>query len=190
VIGPGMLRGPAGTALVAAALAAPLPVVLDADALGALAGADGLGLGAVAGAAAPAVLTPHPGEAARLLGITAAEVEADRMAAVRRLAAAARAVVVLKGARTLVCDGTLGDELVSIDARGGPALASGGTGDVLAGAVGALIAQGLALAAAARLAVHVHGAAGTRAAAAHGGRGVTARDVADLLGVVLGELAA
>lgn len=193
VIGPGMARDAAGRGLVDAALAAGAPVVLDADALNHLAGGSGSGhlgtdLVRVAAAPAPAVLTPHPGEAARLLGVTAAAIEADRLAAVRRLAAASRAVVVLKGARTLVCDGTLGDDFVSINPTGSPALATGGTGDVLAGAIGALLAQGLAPADAARLAVWVHGAAGELAGAAFGARGATATDVTDQLGRVLAAL--
>ena len=181
VIGPGMLRGDAGRALVAAALAAGPPVVLDADALNHL----GTDLAQVAAAHAPAVLTPHPGEAGRLLGVATAAIEADRLAAVRNLAAASRAVVALKGARTLVCDGTLGDEFVAINPRGGPALATAGTGDVLTGAIGALLAQGVPPAGAARLAVWVHGAAGELAAARHGARGATAADVADQLGLAL-----
>ena len=191
VIGPGMARGDAGRALVDAALAAGVPVVLDADALNHLAGGTGsghLGLERVAAATAPAVLTPHPGEAARLLGVATAAIEADRLAAVRRLAAASRAVVVLKGARTVVCDGTLGDEFVSINPTGGPALATGGTGDVLAGAIGALLAQGVAAADAARLAVWVHGVAGELAGEALGNRAATATDVTDRLGLALAAL--
>jgi NAD(P)H-hydrate epimerase len=184
VIGPGMQRGAAGRALVDAALDAGAPVVLDADALNHL----GTDLARVAAATAPAILTPHPGEAARLLGVTVAAIEADRLAAVRRLAGASRAIVVLKGARTLVCDGTLGDEFVSINPTGAPALATGGTGDVLAGAIGALLAQGLAPADAARLGVWVHGVAGELAGGALGTRGATATDVTDRLGVVLAAL--
>ena len=108
---------------------------------------------AIAGAAGPVVITPHPGEASRLLGTTAAEIEADRLAAARALAARTRAVVVLKGARTLVCDGTGDDALCSINPTGGPALATGGSGDVLAGAIGALLAQGLSAGDAARAGV-------------------------------------
>ena len=184
-IGPGLVRGDAGAALVAAVLAAGVPAVIDADGLNQLAGH----LERVAGAAGPVVLTPHPGEAARLLGVTAAEIEADRLAAARTLAARSRAVVVLKGARTIVCDGTLGDELCAINPTGGPALATGGTGDVLAGTVAALLGQGLAAADAARLGVWVHGAAGDRAARRWGGRGATASDVADEIAPVLADLA-
>jgi ADP-dependent NAD(P)H-hydrate dehydratase / NAD(P)H-hydrate epimerase len=184
-IGPGMLRGDEGAKLVDAALATGVPCVLDADALNHLAGG---GLALVASAAAPAVLTPHPGEAARLLGCTVPDIERDRLAAVRKLAAESRAVVVLKGARTLICDGTVDDDFVAINPTGGPSLATGGTGDVLCGAIAALLAQGLAPRDAARLAVWVHGAAAELAAGASGARGVTASDVADHLGLALAAL--
>ena len=189
VIGPGMVRGADGLALIDAALGLAVPVVLDADALNQLAqGRGAAGLARVAAAPAPVVLTPHPGEAARLLDTTVAEVERDRLAAVRRLAAASRAVVVLKGARTVICDGTLADDFVAVNPTGGPSLATGGTGDVLAGALAALLAQGLPALDAARVAVWCHGEAGTRAAARHGVRGVTADDVVTSLGPVLDEL--
>ena len=190
VIGPGMRRDADGAALVAAALASGIPTVLDADAINHLAGGTGSGhlagaLDGVAAAASPTILTPHPGEAARLLGTTAADVEADRMAAVRRLAAATRAVVVLKGARTLVCDGTLADAFVAIVPTGGPSLATGGTGDVLAGLLGALLAQGMTPAAAARAGAYLHGVAGTLAGAT---RAVTAADLLDALPRALAAL--
>ncbi|HEX4417660.1 MAG TPA: NAD(P)H-hydrate epimerase, partial [Kofleriaceae bacterium] len=101
VIGPGLGTSPAAAARVREVLAAKLPAVLDADALNLLAKDPA----ELARAAGPIVLTPHPGEAARLLGITTAEIETDRMAAARALAVKTRAVVVLKGARTIVCDG-------------------------------------------------------------------------------------
>jgi NAD(P)H-hydrate epimerase len=175
--GPGLGRDDRARALVAAVLAAGVPAVLDADALHAIAPHPDR----VAGAAGPVVLTPHPGEAAALLGTgTAADVEADRLAAARALAARFRAVVVLKGARTIVCDGTLGDDFCAINPTGGPALATGGTGDVLAGAIAALVGQGLGPADAARAGVWLHGAAGDELYDALG-RGATARDVADAI---------
>jgi ADP-dependent NAD(P)H-hydrate dehydratase / NAD(P)H-hydrate epimerase len=177
VIGPGMIRGDAGAAMVGAALAVGCPVVVDAD------GLNVCQPGQFAGAAGPVVLTPHPGEAARLLGVTVDAIEADRMGAVRRLAAETRAVVVLKGARTVICDGTLGDDFVWINPTGGPALATGGTGDVLAGLLGALLAQGVPAAAAARVAVWAHGAAGDAARP-----GAHAGDIADAAAAALGAL--
>jgi len=173
VIGPGLGTGDAARARVHAVLAAELPAVLDADALNIIA-ADA---SVLAKASGPLVITPHPGEAARLLGITTAEVEADRLAAARTLAANTRAVVVLKGARTIVCDGTIGDEHCAINPTGGPALATAGSGDVLAGVIGALLAQGVTAADAARAAVYVHGAAGDALAATHGARGVVSSDL-------------
>ena len=123
------------------------------------------------------MITPHPGEAARLLESTVKEVEADRLAAARALAAKTRAVVVLKGARTIVCDGTLDDDFCAINPTGGPALGTGGSGDVLAGVIGALLAQGLAAGDAARVGAFVHGRAGDTLARQHGDRGVISSDL-------------
>jgi len=156
VIGPGLGQSELAAGWVGEVLASGVPAVLDADALNLIAGI----VEAVAKAAGPVVITPHPGEAARLLGTTVAEIESDRLAAARALAAKSHAIVVLKGARTIVCDGTLGDDYCSINPTGGPELATGGSGDVLSGVIGALLAQGLAPADAARAAVWVHGAAG------------------------------
>jgi hydroxyethylthiazole kinase-like uncharacterized protein yjeF len=161
-----------------------VPLVLDATALAHLAGR----LADVAAARTTVVLTPHPGEAARLLGESTDAIQADRMRAVRALAAASRAIVVLKGARTLVCDGTLGDDFVTINPTGWPALGTGGTGDVLAGAIGALLAQGVAPATAARLGVWLHGAAGDALAARLGPSGVIASDLPEAIAVALRDL--
>ena len=183
VIGPGLGQSEPAAGWLGEVLASGVPAVLDADALNLLAAAGHgepgrLDVGdAIRQAAGPIVLTPHPGEAARLLGTTAAEVEADRLAAARTLAARAHAVVVLKGARTVVCDGTLEDDHCSINPTGGPELATGGSGDVLAGLIGALLAQGVPAADAARAGVYVHGLAGERAATEHGRRGVVSSDL-------------
>ena len=184
VIGCGLREDDDARAWIAEVLAAGVPAVVDAGALN-LVATDPT---ALARAAGPVVLTPHPGEAARLLGITAKEVEADRLAAARALAAKTRAVVVLKGARTLVCDGTLGDDHCSINPTGGPALATGGSGDVLAGTIGALLAQGLAAADAARAGVYVHGRAGERLEAVHG-RGAVSGDLGLAIASVIAQLA-
>jgi len=189
VIGPGLGTSGSAGALVAEALASGLPVVLDADALNLLAAAAGAaGPVALAGAAGPAVITPHPGEAARLLGSSVPEVERDRLAAARALAAGTHAVVALKGARTVVCDGTIGDDHCAINPTGGPALATAGSGDVLAGVIGALLAQGLAAGDAARAGVYVHGAAGDALSAAHG-RGAIASDLPAAIAAAILELA-
>ena len=168
VVGPGLGASAATRVLVRTVLrAAAGPVVLDADALNVLAPLP------ARGALARAVLTPHPGEAARLLGTTAAAVQADRAAALRALVARSGGVVVLKGAHTLVGDG----RRVFRNHTGNAGMATGGSGDVLAGLLGALLAQGMAPFDAACLAVHVHGAAGDALARAHGERGLIASDL-------------
>jgi len=153
----------------AVTLAAPL--VLDADALTAI----GTDVGMLASAAAARVLTPHPGEAARMLGITSAAVQADRYAAAAKLARLSQAVVVLKGARTIVAEPS---GRMRVCPRDVPALAVAGTGDVLAGAVAALCAE-LAPFDAACAAVYLHALAGELAARSD--RGLLAREVADAL---------
>jgi NAD(P)H-hydrate epimerase len=170
-IGPGIPTG-AGMRAVVRELAArlPLPMVLDADALNALA-TDAPA--ALVGAPAGRVLTPHPGEMGRLLGIATAEVQSDRLGHARRLAAATGAVVVLKGARTIIA---APDGGAFISPFACAALATAGSGDVLSGVIGALLARGLAPLAAAQVGVYVHGAAGV-AAAARTGDGTLAGDL-------------
>jgi NAD(P)H-hydrate epimerase len=154
------------------------PMVVDADALTALAGH----LALLREAPAPRLITPHPGEAARLLGSTAAEVQADRLASARALAEATGAMVALKGAGTVVAgpDGT-----VRVNPTGNPGLATGGTGDVLTGVAGGLLAQGIEPAAALVAAVYVHGLAGDVAARERGATGLLAGDVAEALPAAL-----
>ncbi len=186
VVGPGLGTGAEADGLLRVALASGSPLVIDADALTLLAPDPAR----AAGAAGPAVLTPHPKEAARLLGTSVDAVAADRIGAARTLATRCRAVIVLKGARTVVCDGTLGDPFVAIIDAGDPALATGGSGDVLAGAIAGLIAQGLSPGEAARAAAWVHGRAGERLAAAWGPRGAVASDLPDELAHTLAALVA
>ena len=193
-MGPGMPASPGGKALVRSALAdLGVPAVLDADALNHLAG----DLGAVARAGAPVIMTPHPGEAARLLGVSAGEIERDRVAAARKLARESRAVVVLKGARTLICDGRnpgageSGEDaplITAINPSGGPALATAGSGDVLTGIIAALVAQGLDAFDAARLGVYLHGRAGDLAADELGAMSVSSADISGKIPAALGEL--
>jgi len=185
VIGCGLGTTDAAAARVSEVLASGIPAVLDADALNLLAS----DASAIAGAAGPIVITPHPAEAARLLRCSTSEVEADRLAAARALAVRTHAVVVLKGARTIVCDGTLADEFCAINPTGSPALATGGSGDVLAGVIGALLAQGLAVGDAARAGVYVHGRAGEQLARVHGERGALASDLPAAIAFVLRSLA-
>jgi ADP-dependent NAD(P)H-hydrate dehydratase / NAD(P)H-hydrate epimerase len=170
-LGPGLGRGEWGRELFSRALEAPQPLVIDADGLNWLAenpsqrGAE----------QEDWVLTPHPGEAARLLGSTPAAVQADRPAATRELQRRYGGVVVLKGAGTLVA----GREL-ALCPYGNPGMAVGGTGDVLCGLIAALLAQGLGPESAARMGVLAHALAGDRAAA-RGERGLIPGDL-------LGEL--
>jgi hydroxyethylthiazole kinase-like uncharacterized protein yjeF len=180
-IGPGIPTGAAMRALVAdLAARSPLPMVIDADALNLL-GTDAGSL--LSGAPAARVLTPHPGEMARLLGTTTAEVQRDRVAAARRLTAETHAVVVLKGARTLIA---VADGTIHINPTANPALGTAGAGDVLTGVIGALLAQGVAAPDAARLGVLVHGLAGDRASAAIGGAGMIAGDLPDAVAAIMG----
>jgi len=152
VLGPGLGRATSTLALVRSfARVVDRPLLLDADALFAYGG----GLAALAERAAPTVLTPHEGEAARLLETTSEEIRADREAAAARIAGAAAAIVVLKGPGTLVTDG----RRLYRNASGGPALATGGSGDVLSGVIGALLASGLDAFDAACAGAHAHGAA-------------------------------
>ncbi len=124
------------------------------------------------------MLTPHPGEAARLLDTTASELNADRVGSARRLAHRSGAVVVLKGARTVVASPS---GRVSIIPTGGPALASGGTGDALTGIVAALLASGAEAFEAATLAAWWHGATADRLPASRVGFGLLASELADAL---------
>src|SRR5206468_7077535 len=153
VVGPGLGTAPGTVGLLEELLTkARLPLVVDADALNAFAGRPGF----FAKRGAATILTPHPGEAARLLSTSGARVQADRLGAARRLARRARVVAVLKGAHTLVAVPT-GE--VAVNPTGTPLLATAGSGDVLAGLLGALMAGGLAPRAAAVAGAWLHGAA-------------------------------
>jgi NAD(P)H-hydrate epimerase len=148
--------------------------VLDADGLNLLAQEEDW-----SGQLAPgsAVLTPHPGEMARLLGLEGpSEVNADRLGTAQRAAAQWKQVVVLKGANTVVADP---DGRVAIGPSGNPALATAGTGDVLAGLIGGFIAQGLEPFDAARLGVFLHAAAGMSVRDEVGEAGAVAGDLLD-----------
>ncbi len=173
VVGPGLgLDATSQAYALRLALELTLPAVLDADALTALA-TDPSALRASRG---PRVLTPHPGEAARLLGISTAAVQVDRYAAAHALAERTGHVAVLKGARTIVAEP--GGRMAVI-AAGTPALGSGGTGDVLAGATGAMLAGGSEPFDAACAAALAHARAGELAARFD--RGLLAHEVADAL---------
>ena len=150
--------------LLAAVLQTRLPQVVDADALNLL-------------AQEPArrddwILTPHPGEAARLLGVSTEQIQADRLHAVHALQQRYGGVCVLKGAGTLVCT----SESIALCEAGNPGMASGGMGDVLTGIIAGFLAQGLSLMDAAKAGVYIHATAGDRAAQ-EGERGLLASDL-------------
>ncbi|MDH4017712.1 MAG: NAD(P)H-hydrate dehydratase, partial [Actinomycetota bacterium] len=172
-LGPGLGMADATCRLVRALCeTVEAPLVIDADGLNAI----GRELGVLKGRRGPTVLTPHPGEAARLLGSSASEINTDRVGAARELAGASESVVVLKGAGTVVADA---DGRVRVNPTGNAALGSGGTGDVLTGVVAAHLAQGLSPLDAASTAVYVHGAAADAWSHVHGDAGLAALDLAD-----------
>ncbi|GGY74733.1 NAD(P)H-hydrate dehydratase [Streptomyces nitrosporeus] len=167
VVGPGLGNTPEAVEAVADVLAADVPVLVDADGLRLM------DTGAVRARDAATVLTPHAGEAAALLGVAREEVEAGRLAAVRELAARYDATVLLKGSTTLVAEP--GGAPVRVNPTGTSWLATAGSGDVLSGLAGSLLAAGLAPRDAASVGAYLHGLAARRASA---GAPVAARDVA------------
>ncbi|MBK3560067.1 NAD(P)H-hydrate dehydratase [Streptomyces sp. MBT56] len=168
VVGPGLGDGRQAEAAVADVLAADVPVLVDADGLRLL------DAETVRTRTAPTVLTPHAGEAAALLGTAREEVESGRLTAVRELAARYRATVLLKGSTTLIAEAR--DTPVRVNPTGTAYLATAGSGDVLSGLTGSLLAAGLAPRDAASVGAYLHGLA-----ARHGSEGapVSAQDVAD-----------
>ncbi|UWF49901.1 NAD(P)H-hydrate dehydratase [Pseudomonas sp. N3-W] len=177
VVGPGLGQAGWGRSLLSAAANAPLPQVWDADALNMLA------TGSVS-LPKDCIITPHPGEAARLLGMTTAEVQADRPAAAHALSKKYAAVVILKGAGSLIASP---DGRLALCHQGHPAMATAGLGDVLAGLVGALLAQGMDAFEAACLAVWLHANAGAQQGKS--GRGLAASDLIPAIRQLLEEQA-
>ncbi|WP_290890537.1 NAD(P)H-hydrate dehydratase [Arenimonas sp.] len=165
-VGPGLGQGAWGQALFAEALASGKPLVLDADALNLLAHHPS--------AVPQAILTPHPGEAARLLGLDTRAVQADRFYAAEALAQRFHCTVVLKGAGTLVA---APGEIPAVIGAGNPGMATGGMGDVLSGVISALVAQGLPPFQAAVAGALLHSAAGDAAARVGGERGLLPSDL-------------
>jgi NAD(P)H-hydrate epimerase len=169
-IGPGLSLHAETVRLVGSIVAAArLPTIVDADGLNAMARSR-----VKIPPDREIALTPHPGEAARLLRTTASEIEADRPWAARRLAAATSAFVLLKGYRTLVSDP---EGNLHVNLTGNPGMATGGTGDVLTGVLGGLVAQGLGIEDALVLGAHVHGLAGDLAASELGQASLIATDL-------------
>ncbi len=172
-VGPGISRGPETGALIEnLARETGLPMVVDADGINALEGRTD----ALAGISnAPVVLTPHPLEMARLIQRDVSFVQADRLGVASKLARESGTHLVLKGAGTIVADP---DGAIAVCDRGGPALATGGTGDVLTGVIAALLASGMPAGDACRVGVFVHAVAGEGAGARSGRAGSIAGDVA------------
>jgi len=166
-IGPGLGCGAWGRALMGAALVAGKPCVVDADALNLIA-VSGVRL------SPGAIITPHPGEAARLLHCTTADVQADRFVSAATLAVQLDCVVVLKGAGSLVQSGS---EPTAVICAGNPGMSTGGMGDLLTGCIAALRAQGFPAAMAARVGALLHAAAGDAAAREDGERGLLPTDL-------------
>jgi hydroxyethylthiazole kinase-like uncharacterized protein yjeF len=165
VVGPGLRQTDWAKALFHAAISAGKPTVVDAD---------GLNLLAAAPTAKPHwILTPHPGEAARLLNCATAAIQHDRFAAALSLQANYGGVAVLKGAGTLIAS----EHQLAVSSTGNPGMASGGMGDVLSGVIAGLLAQGLSLRDAAQQGVYLHGLAADLAAEKDGERGLLASDL-------------
>jgi len=173
-VGPGLGRG-AGVPQVVGQLLAytEIPVVLDADGLNAIAGQ----IYRITSRKSSLILTPHPGEFARLLGCDVAAVEAKRTEWALRFAFEHRVILVLKGHGTLVTDG----RRLYVNTTGNPGMATGGTGDVLTGLIAALLGQGIEAFAAAQLGVYLHGLAGDLARNVVGETSLIASDLLDYL---------
>ncbi len=174
-LGPGLGHGPEVAAFVRNFVArCAVPMVIDADALTLLSLEPERGASSVKGRSAPTILTPHPGEMGRLLGTDTEAVQTDRRAAVTQAAGGYGCVVLLKGARTLICDR---DGTLYINTTSNPGMATGGAGDVLTGLLSALLAQRLEPLDAAACGAYVHGLAGDLAAAEAGRTGLIATDL-------------
>jgi NAD(P)H-hydrate epimerase len=173
-LGPGLGQSPAITSLVTTVLAkAAVPVVLDADGLNALPGRTEV----LRTRPAPTIMTPHPGEFGRLVGMSIAQVQAQRPEFASRFAADYGVIVVLKGHGTIVTDG----RRVYHNRTGNPGMATAGSGDVLTGLIAALLGQGLEPFAAAQLGVYLHGLAGDLARDNLGEVSLMASDLLDYL---------
>jgi len=184
-IGPGLGQGSGTRAFIRALVdRATLPLVVDADGLNAFAGEPDRLAGREG---RDVIITPHPGEMARLVGCTVEDLQADRIGIATDFAKRHKLYVVLKGYRTLV---VTPDEKVFVNPTGCPGMATGGTGDVLAGMLGAWLAQLLDAEAACKLAVYLHGSAGELADADNGEVSMTAGDLVDHIGDAILEVTA
>ncbi len=181
VLGPGLGQSSWSEQLLQKAMAVNLPMVVDADALNILS----QGRVVCDFSDRRWVLTPHPGEAARLLGVSVADIERDRFSAVRAIQQKYSAVVILKGAGSLVL-GTRSNT-INICPYGNPAMATAGMGDLLSGIIGGLLAQGVDMDTAAELGCCIHGAAADLAVDQRGHRGFVASDILEFLPTILNQ---
>ncbi len=177
-VGPGLGTNPSTGALVRALLGVGLPVVIDADGVNALVGA----LDLLKAREAPTVLTPHPGEMARLLETSPAHVQDRRLETAREFAQEYGVVLVLKGAGTVTA---LPDGKAYINTTGNPGMASGGSGDVLTGIIGGFLAQGIEAEDAAWAGVYLHGLAGDKASQDRGEVSLLAGDMIDAMSSIM-----
>jgi len=178
IVGPGLGRSEAARDCLRLLAGAAQPMVVDASAL------DSDFLHSLA--AENRVITPHPGEAAALLGTSSAEIQANRLSACERLVETFSATTVLKGSGTLIAQP--GESMAAINTRGHPGMASAGMGDVLSGIIGALMGQGLTPYAAARTGVHIHAICAEGYSVDHDQIGLIAGDVIDNIPVVIKQL--
>jgi ADP-dependent NAD(P)H-hydrate dehydratase / NAD(P)H-hydrate epimerase len=176
VVGPGLGQSDWAKALFRAAIKAQKPLLIDADGLNLLAQTPAINPGWI--------LTPHPGEAARLLRCTSEQIQQDRFAAVSAIQAQYGGTVVLKGTGSLIASEE-GD--IAVSNTGNPGMATGGMGDVLSGVIAGLLAQGLPLKQAAQQGVYLHGLAADKAAGKDGERGLLAGDLMPYLRFVVNE---
>ncbi|MDP1774350.1 MAG: NAD(P)H-hydrate dehydratase [Methylobacter sp.] len=175
VVGPGLGQSAWAKALFNAAIASGKPMVIDADGLNLLANSPSTNPGWI--------LTPHPGEAARLLNCATADIQQDRFASALSIQASYGGIAILKGAGTLIAS----EQEPAVSNTGNPGMASGGMGDVLAGVIAGLLAQGLSLQDAAQQGVYNHGLAADLAAAKDGERGLLASDLMPYLRQLVNE---
>jgi NAD(P)H-hydrate epimerase len=182
VVGPGIGTHPSTGRLVGRLIQeSPIPMVIDADGLNLIAAEPWV----LSKQQSPIVLTPHPGEMARLSGQSIADIQSDRIGHARSFAERHRVYLVLKGAATVIARP---DGIVCVNATGNPGMAAGGMGDVLTGLIGALVTQGMETTAAACAGVYLHGLAADRLARNKAPVGYLATDVMDTLPEVIGEL--
>ncbi len=182
-LGPGLSTNPETVELVREIItSSPLPMVIDADGLNALAGKTDL----IDRAKAPVIITPHPGEMARLMGSTSAQVQANRIGVATSFVQSHPCCLVLKGARTLIATG---DGRVWVNPTGNPALASGGSGDVLTGLVAGFLTRGINLELSAISGVYLHGLAADLLAEEMGETGVMAGELVDVIPHLMSSLA-